>query len=975
MSALTSLLVRDRIVPLEKIEEGIQKQVISGGELDTALLELGLVDENVIAAYCAATYGVLPATRDEIMMVGRDTIRVVPKEVAEKRRVVPLRAQEGSLTVAVSRPLPADVEQQLAFLLGAELVQRVVTEVRIAAALHHHYGLEMSPRHRRLVEKLRPQNPGAVPYVEPTSGGRLDPARLAGAMEAEEVLEATADPETLSAPVEATPNESEEKAEAPAEATPSGAFTRGPHGPVTARFGIPRASVEAATEEEAPLRVTDPGRKLRRGPMTTDAAARRLKEAKSRDEILETLLAFAEQFFDCTVLFTVRGQQARGRLASAAALTPEELRELRLPLDMPGTFRDAFAVCAPRLSRFEGEEADRLALAKLKRVDCAPAVVLPLAIRERVVILLYADRSGDDFNLSDVPEVLAIVPHATRAFSAVLMARKLGGFTAVEPSKNSELEVAPASLPPPPAKFVATPEAEAKAEPKQAKHAPVAAKPATSKVDGAEAGAAPIKDAAAKPARPAAFDLLGVPRSAPPPPMPQSQPAVAGGEPETKPTSESDTDSEDEPEPGPPSAGGATDEPDDEPELEVADDDDDDDWGDEDFDGEDDDEPVDEMDRAVPRPRTPSSSPASSMYMLSGTTPEQIGQPPTHHEDGRRESGGSPPREEVIRVGDVTAVTPPESPRAGRQPVPPPGQAKVIVNMGASVEEAVVELMGCGPGDEGPAVDRILRVGDAALPVLVREFPGPLWFDRHEPHRKLPRGRDVSAIGRALLALGERSISYLPTLIDARDTDRRFYATLLASETPHPELIPALGRRLFDDDAGVRALATDVLRLHAVFPKSMRTLLEGVRAMAKVPRADEERRVRAVDALGTLRDARSLNTLVDLLSSDSRPLRTAARWALVTLTRQDFGKSHSQWANWAKSHDEEHRVEWLMDALMHEEEATREAASSELKQITQQYHGYHPQQNRHDRAIAQRRYRAWWDAEGKALFTSEPDDI
>ncbi len=933
MSALTSLLVRDRIVPLEKIEEAIQKQVISGGELDTALLELGLVDENVMAAYCAATHGVLPATRDEIMTIGRDTIRVVPKEVAEQRRVIPLRAQEGSLVVAVSRPLPADVEQQLAFLLGAELVQRVVTELRVSAALHHHYGLEMSPRHRRLAEKLRKRDPGLVPYVEPTGGARVDPARLAGAMEVEEALEGSE--------ADAPESMGEGLTEAASDVGPGSGFSG--KGPVTARFGIPRGSV-ATGEARGSARS---GRKLRRGPLTSKGAVRRLEEATSRDEILETLLAFAEQFFDFTALFTVRTQQARGRLASGSGLSSEQLREVRLPLDMPGTFRDAFSVCAPRLSRFDGPEADTLALDRMERPECAPGVVLPVTIRERVVILLYGDRGGDDFDLSDIPEVLAILPHATRAFAAVLMARKLAGFTASKPKPDSELKVAPASLPPP-ASFAKT--------------------EATSKTETTE-------PARPKPARPAAFDLLGVPRSAPPPPMPVTRAPA-----EAHPAAPEEVESRGEPNPEPATKPepAPEDEPasEDEPELEITDDDDE--WDDDDWDDLDDLE-VETRDQlpshsSGPRPRTPSASPASSMYMMSGTTTDRVEQPDTPHEDARVAAGGAPPREEVLRVGDVTAITPAETPHASRPRSTPPGQAKVIVDMGAPVEDAVQQLMGCGPGDEQPAIDRILRVGDAALPVLVREFPGPLWFDRHEPHRKLPRGRDVSAIARSLTTLGERSVPYLPTLIDARDSETRFYATLLASEMAHPELVPALGRRLFDEDAGVRTLATDVLRLHAGFPKAMRTLLEGVRAMAKVPRADEGRRVRAADALGALHDARSLQTLVELLGSDSRPLRTAARWALVTLTRQDFGRSQNQWKGWAQNHDGQHRVEWLMDALMHDEESLREAAAQELKQLTQQYHGYQAKQTRHDRAIAQRRYLKWWDEEGRALFTAEPDE-
>ena len=46
MSALTSLLVRDQVVSVREIEEAIQRQVISGGDIDTVLVRPSGVGES-----------------------------------------------------------------------------------------------------------------------------------------------------------------------------------------------------------------------------------------------------------------------------------------------------------------------------------------------------------------------------------------------------------------------------------------------------------------------------------------------------------------------------------------------------------------------------------------------------------------------------------------------------------------------------------------------------------------------------------------------------------------------------------------------------------------------------------------------------------------------------------------------------------------------------------------------------------------
>ena len=63
------------------------------------------------------------------------------------------------------------------------------------------------------------------------------------------------------------------------------------------------------------------------------------------------------------------------------------------------------------------------------------------------------------------------------------------------------------------------------------------------------------------------------------------------------------------------------------------------------------------------------------------------------------------------------------------------------------------------------------------------------------------------------------------------------------------------------------------------------------------------------------------------------------------------------------------RVEWLIEALLHAEESVRTLAGEELKLLTQQYFGYHPALPRKDRELAQRKYREWWELEGRVFFS------
>ena len=141
-----------------------------------------------------------------------------------------------------------------------------------------------------------------------------------------------------------------------------------------------------------------------------------------------------------------------------------------------------------------------------------------------------------------------------------------------------------------------------------------------------------------------------------------------------------------------------------------------------------------------------------------------------------------------------------------------------------------------------------------------------------------------------------------------------------------------------------------------------------IRAVAGDDLAEPARRSHALSAVGQLRDTAGLDVLVRSVGSHEAIVAEAARKALVMLTRQDFGTNRRKWIAWADKHRTGHRIEWLIDALLHETPDVRREASEELKRLTQEYFGYHFNQPAKERERAHRRYVLWWQDDGRRRF-------
>jgi HEAT repeat protein len=200
------------------------------------------------------------------------------------------------------------------------------------------------------------------------------------------------------------------------------------------------------------------------------------------------------------------------------------------------------------------------------------------------------------------------------------------------------------------------------------------------------------------------------------------------------------------------------------------------------------------------------------------------------------------------------------------------------------------------------------------------------------------------------------------------EPDVRAWSTRLLGEMPAMESARAVARRFLDSDETVRRAALAAARLLQADEEARAALRDGLAQLAADHSQPEAVRLAAIEALAEVRDQRAVPRLIPLLGDKHAELAKHAHWALSVLAREDLGREPRVWHDWWRENGSRHRIEWLIDALMHESPEIRRAAGDELKALTKEYFGYYDDLPKRERAKAQKKYREWWDARGKARF-------
>ena len=285
--------------------------------------------------------------------------------------------------------------------------------------------------------------------------------------------------------------------------------------------------------------------------------------------------------------------------------------------------------------------------------------------------------------------------------------------------------------------------------------------------------------------------------------------------------------------------------------------------------------------------------------------------------------------------------------------------------VGPSATELLQSLVAGDPR----AADRLVSLGLSAVPVLVGALPGPITSElRRGPGDGPPRASDCGPLLKVLARIGPKAASMVAVRASDTDPAIRAWATRLLGEMPSADSAEAVALRFLDQDIEVRRAALAAGRMLHSHPAASESLSNSLSDVLADPAKTDEVRHMAIEAIADLREARAIPGLIRALESGSNEIRRSAHWALVVLTRQDFKDDPAFWEAWWLENSARHRIEWLIDALMHAEQEIRRAAGDELKSSTKEYFGYYDDLSPRERERAQGRYREWWNSKGKVRF-------
>ncbi|MCI0651615.1 MAG: type II secretion system ATPase GspE [Planctomycetes bacterium] len=120
------------------IQEALQVQKTKGGAIGRIFVDLGSVKDADIKHALALQAGMNPVDLDS-MSLPPELIAMVPVNIAESFRVVPVDFQNGALTVALSDPQNVSVLDNIKFMLNMEIKGAVSDDEAITRALEKYY--------------------------------------------------------------------------------------------------------------------------------------------------------------------------------------------------------------------------------------------------------------------------------------------------------------------------------------------------------------------------------------------------------------------------------------------------------------------------------------------------------------------------------------------------------------------------------------------------------------------------------------------------------------------------------------------------------------------------------------------------------------------------------------------------------------------------------------------------------------------
>jgi hypothetical protein len=360
---LGEMLIKAGMITHTQLDEALKGQVIFGGRLGTNLIEMGVIGEEELARVLSEKLRVPCVDPDELMAVPDHLLSLVPRDMVERYKIVPLGVDGRRLRLVMADPSDLPAIDEIAFRTGFVIVPMVAPEIRLFMALEKYYGIRREVR--------------ALPVSE-TLGGRrctYGTKRPAEQLMRRDVVDFSTLPD-------------------------NGKYLPWEGG------DIDDNRIEAAER------------------YTIDALSRTLADCRERDAVADALVDYAGRLFGCAGLLLVMRDMAAGWEAVAGHERLREFGQLRISLQGASHVRTVVEERSVYLGPPGNMPTDRRLAEALGGAGAPGLMLVPMVMGRRVVTILCA--AGEMVALgARLSEAQTIARKGVLAFEILILRGKI----------------------------------------------------------------------------------------------------------------------------------------------------------------------------------------------------------------------------------------------------------------------------------------------------------------------------------------------------------------------------------------------------------------------------------------------------------------------------------------------------------------------------------------------------------------------
>src|SRR5437016_2587617 len=136
---LGDLLVKEKIITPEQLEQATKAQKEQNCRLGSALVKLGFLTDEDVTNFLSRQYGV-PAINLSYFEIDPAVVKLIPFETAKRYQILPLSRVGASLTIAMVDPTNVFAMDDIKFMTGFNIEPVVASESAIIDAIEKAYG-------------------------------------------------------------------------------------------------------------------------------------------------------------------------------------------------------------------------------------------------------------------------------------------------------------------------------------------------------------------------------------------------------------------------------------------------------------------------------------------------------------------------------------------------------------------------------------------------------------------------------------------------------------------------------------------------------------------------------------------------------------------------------------------------------------------------------------------------------------------